>query len=239
MNARTVTTLVAGIFLMTVAQLLTGLVNVYAALVCAALIAPAQFGIHRFFQAEIENLWLEIGAPVFASAIGVAIAFFATTRDPLFFLAPIATAAVGGLIVVLTRSGSRRCSLCNRRIGRGVAFECPRCALLVCEQTCWSFEHCRCRLCEQNRVPAFPADGRWWDKQFGPRSSYGRCQLCMAAAEEADLRVCGKCGRPQCRDCWDYSNGQCSRCQWTVQDLPEALRDFIINPAPAERSGRR
>jgi hypothetical protein len=62
----------------------------------------------------------------------------------------------------------------------------------------------------------------------------------MTVAEETDLRVCGKCGRPQCRDCWDFSNGQCGRCHWIVEDLPEALRPYVV-AAPAggsERSGR-
>jgi hypothetical protein len=239
MNLRTITTLVASVFLMTVLQLVAGLINVWAALACGVLIVPAAFGIDRFFEADIASVWLEIGAPVISSAIGVAIAYFTASPDPRLWFAPLAAAAVASIVKLIQNRSSKRCALCNRRIGRSVAFTCPRCGLLACEQNCWVFDHGRCRLCEQNRVTVFTPDGRWWDRQFGPRSPHGRCQLCMTPAEETDLRVCGKCGRPQCRECWDFSNGQCSRCQWTVEDLPEALREFVITPAHVERSGRR
>jgi hypothetical protein len=56
----------------------------------------------------------------------------------------------------------------------------------------------------------------------------GRCQICMATPDKADLRCCGHCGRPQCRDCWDQANGQCSRCHWTIPDLPENLRPYML-----------
>jgi len=239
MNARTITTLVASTFLMTVIELVAGLANAWTALVCAALLAPLALGIFRFFEVETPSPWIPFAIPCASAAIGVGIVYAAVRGDPALVLAPVITAAVGGLIEAIRRMGSRRCQLCNRRIGGGVAFQCPRCGLLVCEQHCWSFEHCRCHLCEQNRVPVLPPDGRWWDKQLGPRSSYGRCQLCMTEAEETDLRVCGKCGRPQCRDCWDFANGQCSRCQWTIADLPEPLRAFAVAPALPQKSDRR
>jgi hypothetical protein len=238
MNARTVTTLLAGIFLMTVLQLLVALMSVWAAVACWVLLVPLTLAVYHFFDVEIANKWVEIGTPALASVMGVTIAYFAAGPDAELWLAPPAAAAVAGLVVLFRNTRSRRCGLCNCRLGRAVAFNCPRCGLLVCEQNCWSFEHCRCRLCDQNRVPIFTPDGRWWDKQFGPRSSYGRCQLCLTAGDATDLRVCGKCGRPQCRECWDFSNGQCSRCQWTVADLPEALREYVIPSARAERSGR-
>jgi hypothetical protein len=203
---------------------------------CAILLAPLSFAIDHFFEVDLSGKWIEIGAPVLASLIGVALASWTMNADPNLWLAPAVVAAAASLILLFRGMGSRRCALCNRRIGSGVAFDCPRCGLLVCEQHCWSFDHGRCKLCEQNRVPAFSPDGRWWDKQFGPRYSYGRCQLCLTAATETDLRACGKCGHPQCRDCWDYSNGQCSRCKWTVEDLPEALRNFVLTPARTERS---
>ncbi len=235
MNARTITTLVGSTFLLTVLQLVAGLVNVWTALGCAALLAPIAFAIFHFFEVEIPNQWIKFAIPCGASASGVAIVYLAVRNDPALLLAPLATAAVAGLIEAIRGMSSHRCALCNRRIGGRVAFQCPRCGLEVCEQYCWSFDHCRCRLCEENRVPLFTPDGRWWDHQFGPRSSYGRCQLCMTPAEDTDLRVCGKCGRPQCRDCWDFSNGQCSRCQWTVEDLPESLRAFAVGSPRSTR----
>jgi len=133
---------------------------------------------------------------------------------------------VTGMVVLARRSGGRRCSLCNRRLGE-VALDCPRCRMVVCDQGCWVFEHCRCRLCEDNRVPVLPPDGRWWDQRFGLRMRQGRCLLCLAEAADADLRACGHCGRAQCRPCWDAGNGQCSRCKWIVEGLPEALRVYM------------
>jgi len=238
-SAKTITTLAGSLFLMTVLQLVSGLANSWAALICAALLAPLALGIFRFFETETAGLGMLFAIPCGASAVGVAVVFLAVRQDPLLLLAPVIAAAVAGIIEMARRMSSRRCQLCNGRIGGAMAFACPRCGLLVCEQQCWSFEHCRCRLCEQNRVPVFPPDGRWWDHQLGPRSPHGRCQLCLASAEETDLRVCGKCGRPQCRDCWDYANGQCTRCQWTIADLPESLRPFAVAAPAAHKSAGR
>jgi hypothetical protein len=239
MNARTITTLIASAFLLTLLELVAALANTWVALVCALLLAPLAFGIFRFFEVEIANPWIEFLAPCATSLMGSVIVYLGVRSDPPLLLAPLATAAAGGLIMGIRKMGSQRCSLCNRRIAGGVAFTCPRCGLLVCEQHCWSFEHCRCRLCEENRVPVFTPDGRWWDKQFGPRTTYGKCQLCLASAADADLRPCGKCGRPQCRECWDFCNGQCSRCHWMIEDVPEALRPFLMEPPPSPRSLRQ
>lgn len=238
MRAKTIPTLAASLFLMVVLELISGLANSWAALICAALLAPLGLGIFRFFELETPSLWIPLSIPCGASAIGVAIVYLAVRNDPILLLAPLAAAAVAGAIEMIRRMSSRRCQLCNRRIGGGLAFPCPRCGLVVCEQQCWSFEHCRCHLCEQNRVPVFTPDGRWWDRELGPRSPYGRCQLCLASAEEVDLRVCRKCGRAQCRECWDFSNGQCSRCQWTIEDLPESLRPFAVAPAAKKAASR-
>jgi hypothetical protein len=237
MKTRTITTLVAIMFMSVLLQLVAGLVNLWVALVCGMLLPTLTFGLLRFFQADLEYGWIAPSVPIVSSLAGIAILYFGSAgKDVRFWFVPLLAAAAAGLIVGIRGMSSRRCGLCNRRIGSGLAFDCPRCGMLVCERNCWVFEQCRCRLCEQNRVPIFSPDGRWWDKQFGPRSSYGRCQICMATAEEADLRVCGKCGRPQCRDCWDFANGQCSRCQWVVEDLPELLRAFVAAPAQPERS---
>lgn len=229
MNTRSIVTLAGMSFLLLLVQLVAALVSPAAAIVCGVVVALAAFGLLHFFEVELEPAWIATLAPVVSSALGIAIIYFlvAGKQDPILWLAPVAGLATCGCIQAFRRSGSRRCGLCNRRIGRGVSFQCPRCGLLVCEQNCWVFGQCRCRLCEQNRVPFFPTDGRWWDRNFGPRAYYGRCQLCMATPEKADLRVCGKCGRPQCRECWDFANGQCSRCQWIVEDLPEPLRPFM------------
>ena len=237
MKIRTITTLVASCFLLVLLQLVGGLVNWIVAVVCGCLVAMLAFGIFRFFEVEFASEWVTPAVGVGSSLAAIVILYFAATngKDVAFWFAPLAAAATSGIVVAVGRMSSRRCGLCNRRIGGGVAFNCPRCGLMVCEQECWAFEQCRCRLCEQNRVPVFSPDGRWWDKHLGPRSTYGRCQICQATAEETDLRVCGKCGRPQCRECWDFANGQCSRCHWIVDDLPEQLRPFLAGAPPPER----
>jgi hypothetical protein len=129
----------------------------------------------------------------------------------------------------------KRCALCNRRLAGAVALECPRCGMIVCDEHCWDFDHYRCNLCEANRVPIFAPDARWWDGKFGPRVEYGRCQICLSAAAEVNLRACGRCGRAQCKDCWDYANGQCTHCGWVVSDLPDKLKVYVSarEPAPA------
>jgi hypothetical protein len=240
MSTRTISTLVGTGFFLALLQLVAGLVNLWAAIVCGALLAPLGFGLLLFFEVDLENKWILGTEPAAASLVSTAILYLGSVRgtDLRLWFAPLAALAASGVILGIRAMRSERCGLCNHRLGRGVAFPCPRCGLVVCEQNCWVFEQSRCRLCEQNRVPAFPPDGRWWDRQFGPRSPHGRCLICMTAADQADLRACGKCGRPQCRDCWDYANGQCSRCQWTVADLPEPLRAYAVTPASTGRSRR-
>ena len=78
--------------------------------------------------------------------------------------------------------------LCSRRIGSALAFQCPRCGLLVCESRCWASEFLRCRLCVQNEVPIFPPEGRWWDKQFGAAVFTERASIVMPSLANA---TCG------------------------------------------------
>jgi hypothetical protein len=161
--------------------------------------------------------------------VGVALVYFAMPAQEIYlWFAPLLALAFSGILVAAQRVGSKLCGLCGRRLRGHVAFECPRCGLTVCDHTCWVFELSRCKLCEQNRVPIFLQDGRWWDRQLGPKVKYGRCQLCQSPAEEVDLRPCRKCGRTQCRACWDAANGQCSRCRWTIEDLPDSLRRYVL-----------
>ena len=195
-----------------------------------ALIWPVLFlWVTRFFEVTFNQLWLQVTIPASAVLIGTLVAYLGGNGafEWSMWLAPLETAAVVGIAFLIGRSRNRRCSLCNSRIGRGVSFSCPRCELLVCERKCWNFDKLRCYLCEQNHVPLILGDGKWWDQRMGPRSLYGSCQLCHASAKDADLRVCGKCGRPHCRGCWDDMNGQCSRCDWSIADLPESFQPFI------------
>jgi hypothetical protein len=42
-----------------------------------------------------------------------------------------------------------------------------------------------------------------------------------------NLRACHKCGRTQCKACWDYGNAQCTHCGWVVSDLPDKLKMYV------------
>jgi len=232
MTIKKFSTLLATSFLLVLLQLITFLLGLAVGLVCGLFLPVFAVLLLRFFQAELPEVWAKVLLPTASSSLAAALIFFAREQQtPLVWLAPLLSLALSLVIAGSVRWRSRRCGLCDRRLEDSAGFACPRCSLLVCDTSCWVFEHSRCRLCEQNRVPIFTPEGRWWDRQFGPRSERGRCQLCMISAQEADLRACKKCGRPQCRDCWDSANGQCSRCQWTVEDLPESLRAYVIFPA--------
>lgn len=236
MSFRNMSILAACWFLLAIIQLLASLAMPAAAIAAAVGVGLLCYAAFSAFHIEIEHAWAPVWVASGASLAAILIRYMGKpgTAHWTLWLSPLVAAATVMMILQVRSSGSRRCGLCDRRLGRSPAFDCPRCGLLVCDQTCWIFEHCRCRLCEENRVPIFPPDGRWWDKRFGPRMNQGRCQLCLAEAAGADLRACAKCGRPQCRACWDAANGQCSRCQWIVHDLPPQLEVYML---PNERPG--
>jgi hypothetical protein len=150
---------------------------------------------------------------------------------------PIALFAITAIASSIIKATGRRCMLCRSRLRpHAITFNCPRCGFEVCDESCWSFDHRRCRMCEENHVPVLPAQSQWWIRQLGPKASHGRCQICMASPEQADLHNCGHCRRPQCRDCWDQTNGECSRCGWTMPDLPQSLKAVAANlPAHMEQ----
>jgi hypothetical protein len=192
----------------------------------------------RAFRLPAMPMWAIIFLPVATSlgGIGLFLAGAPQTADWTLLNAPSLAALTAAIMIVLKRIDAQRCGLCRRRIGRGVALTCPRCPMVVCED-CWRFDSLCCRLCEEQGVPLFSPDGRWWDLQLGPRVDFGRCQLCLTEAAETDLRACRNCSRTQCRNCWDHSNGQCIRCKWIIADLPPALRPLMI--VSEERSGSK
>jgi hypothetical protein len=217
-------------------QLVSGLVSVPVALACGALLAVACLLIVRYVEVELEAMGTVL-LPTLASAAGVScLAFVPGRQSPVLWAAPLLACAGAATLVWIRQMSEERCALCASRLGRRVAFDCPRCLLRVCDG-CWVFEYRRCRLCEQNHVPVF-TDSKWWDRELGPRLTFGRCQLCLTPVdtEGTDLRACGDCGRPQCRNCWDASNGECRRCGWIVRDLPPALRPYVTS-ADREASG--
>ncbi len=184
-------------------------------------------------------LWLHFGLPfgrvwLLATILGLAVLASTVTLELLLhasfagWFAPLFAASAAAGTAALKIHDRARCALCNRRLKmQAVVFRCPRCSMLVCDESCWSFEHRRCRMCLENRVPVLPMADSWWNRVTGPRSPNGRCQVCLASGEQADLRGCARCRRLQCRDCWDFSNGECTRCGEHLPELPEALSTVV------------
>ena len=200
-----------------------------AAFVAAILIGILGCLAARFFSILDRPAWLLPVVLGCSSLLGLGVAFLEHPFAPLEWLAAPLCLLVTSAIVLLQTLSRKRCGLCNRRLSlSALAFRCPRCALIVCEESCWSFEDRRCQLCVEHRVPLLSDQKQWWDRSLGPPALQGRCQHCMASSEKADLRSCGRCRRPQCRDCWDNLNGECTRCGWTVPGLPESLQRITM-----------
>lgn len=230
MSARSITVLVATAFLLWLLVFFACMAGPAVAVAAAAAAGLLSVFLLRAFEAELPNPWLAVAPPLAAAVLGVAVWSLARPQlDRLYWLAPVLALAVTAAIVWWQNRDARRCGLCNCRLAGKISFVCPRCQLEVCETRCWDFEKIRCRLCVQNAVPLFPPTRQWWDRNVGPGVTAGRCQLCQAGPEEAELRACPRCGRPQCIECWDDSNGLCARCGWRVQALPESLKTFLVD----------
>lgn len=230
MSARSIAVLTATAFLLWLLVFFACMAGPAVALAAAAAAGLLSVFLLRAFEAELPNPWLAVAPPLAAAVLGVTVWSLARPQlDRLYWLAPGLALAVTAAIVWWQNRDARRCGLCNCRLAGQISFVCPRCQLEVCETRCWDFEKIRCRLCVQNAVPLFPPTRQWWDRNVGPGVTAGRCQLCQAGAEEAELRACPRCGRPQCIECWDDSNGLCARCGWRVQALPESLKTFLVD----------
>jgi hypothetical protein len=209
------------------AQFLGAIGTPTSACVCAALIGLTGPFVARFFSLIERPAWLLPLLLGGSSLLGLGIAMLEHPLAAVAWLAAPLAILVSAIVVLLQTMSRRRCGLCNRHLGPGaLTFTCPRCALEVCDENCWSFEHRRCQLCMEHRVPLLSAQKQWWDRVLGPTATHGRCQVCMASLEQADLRHCGRCRRLQCRDCWDNLNGECARCGWAIPDLPESLQQI-------------
>lgn len=233
MKAATFFSVIAAGFALALGQMLGTMTAPWAALVAGGAAGLLVFPLFRLFGIEMERVWLPMATAVGASCVGTAAGSLGAGQRLVWeALAPACALAVCSAILAFRNRRSRMCQLCRRQLGGAMAFQCPRCGLLVCEQKCWRFDSCRCRLCAENAVSVFPREPRWWDQQFGPRLTAGSCQLCLAELP-ADLRACGSCGRPQCRECWDYANGQCGQCGWIVPQLPPALERYMLTESAA------
>ncbi len=221
--------LVAGLLALTFSlQFGLGVLGAPFALVGALLLGIGVTLLWQYFELPATRPWLPlllVTSSVFISTLVLELAY-----RPIFAEWFTAAAALlgSGATLAITLSHSSHCNLCNCRLAsRDLTFRCPRCSQQVCEQTCWDFEHRRCRLCLEQRVPILPLETSWWTRVSGPRMAHGRCQVCQTSAEQDDLRACPKCRRPQCHSCWDFLNGECGRCACALPDLPVALGNVI------------
>lgn len=239
MTAQRLITLFAICFILVLVQLLAALAHPLLGIIAGLAVGGLSIVLLRAFAIE------EIPAPALAlgaflsSAIGIALPLLSqhTSRKSSLLVAPVLAAGITFLSRVVSDDKFGRCGLCHRRL-TSTAFDCPRCGLVVCEQSCWSFHDCRCTQCEKQKVPILSTDRSWWDTHLGPRIWQGRCQRCQTGAEEADLRTCVRCGRRYCRKCWDRANGQCSHCLWTIPALPERLKKYVVRFDTQTRSSR-
>jgi hypothetical protein len=183
----------------------------------------------RLLAPDGENLWLPALVAAAASVAGLipGIAGPGVAPSHVAWAAPLLAALLPGGLALRAALRGRKCQLCGTPLRRLLSFSCPRCHLTACEN-CWQFERNRCRLCEANQVALFPLDVSWWQERFGTQVHGGRCALCLSAADGKVAQwACAGCGHSQCRLCWDDNNGQCSRCAWTVPDLPEEIGAYL------------
>jgi len=226
MNQRIVLTFAACVFAAAVFQFFAGLGGAVFAAFAGLPAALLCWGLQRFFEVELENPWLAVAPPVVGCAVGVLILSLGVKHDPVYWFAPVLAGVQMALIVWWLQRDARRCSLCEARVAGVITFDCPRCHQSICEN-CWNHDKLRCRLCVQNAVPLFPDSKQWWDRNVGLTTKQGRCQVCQADWEQAELRACRKCGRPQCLECWDDANGVCARCHGHASDLPAGLAQLM------------
>lgn len=181
------------------------------------------------FDLSSDRPWLPPLVCAGAVLLSVLLAEFSFRSDFAEWFSFLFAAAGSGLTMFVLLRSRVRCALCNRRLAtQALSFKCPRCHMQVCDEACWSFEHRRCTLCLEQRVPVLPTGEKWWTRVAGPRSTYGRCQICLGSAEQVDLRICPHCRRPQCRECWDFNNGECQRCGTALPDLPASLTMTVV-----------
>jgi hypothetical protein len=192
-----------------------------------AAVTAGVLGVVLSAKLQVGAGWTPVWLVAACSAAAILLSF-QNKADALLWLAPlVASFAAAVLVLYKRKTQARHCALC-RRTARALLFICPRCSQPVCDSDdCWNYDHCRCQQCEDNRVPILRQDAAWWTTQFGAVLSQGRCLLCLTDVVRADLFACPRCGRPQCRRCWDYANGQCTACRWLIPELPERLRAYM------------
>lgn len=190
----------------------------------------------RILALEIEHIYLPSLVAAAGSLLGFAfgMAGSVTVYPPIAWASPLLAALLPGVPALYTTMRGAKCQLCHTTLRRLLSFSCPRCHLVTCEN-CWQFERDRCRLCEANQIALFPLDLSWWQEHLGSQVQGGRCTLCLRTVDGRVAHwACAACGHGQCRLCWDDNNGQCSRCEWTIPDLPAEVSAYIAIGARAK-----
>lgn len=229
MNALERNALCAGlIVLLLTIQFVTGVAGWPFALASSLLAGAAITFAWVRFELPSPRIWVVPVIIAVCCAVPASLCIALTRGSSLLALSVVTGAAASAGTLTLSHIDSARCELCSRRLHtQSLIFRCPRCRMQVCEESCWSFEHRRCNLCLEQRVSVLPVQESWWTRVSGPRYEQGRCQVCLAASSQADLRACPHCRRLQCKDCWDFHNGTCNRCGESLPDLPSALSSAV------------
>lgn len=202
-------------------------VNAIVALVFAFLLGFVSYTLWKWIYDQQEN--------PYNAVVPIAMAVVAVLMGALLKQASrgsgisdwvIAPVLAGGTVwfVYWMRSRSRTlfCASCHQPIQGAGSVTCPRCKRVVCTRPgCWEHSLHRCVSCHERGVIRFPLSEEWWSTRLGSRVRNGQCFDCLQEANEADLRECGQCHYPMCKRCWDYHNGVCQRCQWTIPQIEE------------------
>jgi len=194
----------------------------------------------RLLALEVENIYLPSLVAIAASLLGLAFGIAGTgiVYPHAAWASPLLAALLPGVVALSIVMRGARCQICRAPLRRILSFSCPRCHLITCEN-CWQFERGRCRLCDANQIPLFPLDFSWWQERFGSQVQSGRCAFCLRAPDGRIAHwACAGCGHNQCRSCWDDNNGQCSRCGWTVPDLPAEVSAYVAVGMRPEKVNR-
>ena len=216
-----------------------GLAGGAAALLGAAGLGVGMTLLWLHFELTASRAWVPPAVLTGAVLFSTLVLELLFKPDFTEWFAPLLAGLASGATLLTVLRNRKRCNLCSRRLSpQDLTFRCPRCTQQVCEQTCWNFEHRRCELCLEQRVPMLPLENTWWTRVAGPRMTQGKCQVCQAGAAEAELQACPRCRRPQCRNCWDFQNGECARCGGALPDLPAALENVIGSGLQSEQAYR-
>jgi hypothetical protein len=179
---------------------------------------------------------------VAGATVAVAVAWLVgVSGTPMWDATGVVLAGALAIALYSYRAQGREvaCAICSLAAPRGAGFDCPRCGDRVCARpTCWNAKYYRCVRCHKREIVIFPIAEKWWAARLGRRVMTGECLSCYKEAQEADLRECGQCHWPMCKRCWDYHNGTCQRCEWTIPDLPGRLAALVKRPKRSRTPAR-